>query len=55
MQSELTIEQIKQAGNIIVTQSEGYMVTKFGKYTFNYWSEVKPGYWINYDCKTKYY
>lgn len=55
-QSGLTLDQIKQAGNTIISNNgDGQLITKYGKYTFNYWYELRPGLWVNYDCKTKHY
>lgn len=27
-------------------------VTRYGKYTINYWIQHEDGSWTNYDCKT---
>ena len=49
-----TIAEINAMGNrtIKYNSETGVLVTKFGRSTINYYSEVSPGYFVATDCKT---
>lgn len=31
---------------------QGHAIIKYGKYTYNYWTQHSDGSWTNYDCKS---
>ena len=33
---------------------QGHAIIKYGKSTYNYWTQHSDGSWTNYDCRTKY-
>lgn len=32
---------------------QGHAIIKYGKSTYNYWTQHSDGSWTNYDCRTK--
>lgn len=65
-QSALTLREIKQSGNRIISpdNGDGFLVTKYGKHTTNYWHAIPVSgnnitgndlKYHNYACKTVYH